>query len=179
MEEAKPQDVFFAQRASRLYARACARGEPTIGMYGERKTNARCPCTPQSTVETFGEEISAEACSIYSPGFWFSAIPTTTLTASAPSSTPQTLPCDSTLGPSVNILNDTVWTNCSEKTPTTTPNITSGYAIVGAIVGILSVALIIIIFIIIVVAFRKKLLCTLFSQTNEVIIIKLYIRFFE
>ena len=34
-----------------------------IGMYGERKTNARCPCTPQSTVETFGEEISAEACS--------------------------------------------------------------------------------------------------------------------
>ena len=33
----------------------------TVGMYGERKTNARCPCTPQSTVETFGEEISAEA----------------------------------------------------------------------------------------------------------------------
>ena len=32
-------------------------------MYGERKTNARCPCTPQSTVETFGEEISAVACS--------------------------------------------------------------------------------------------------------------------
>ena len=28
-----------------------------------RKTHARCPCTPQSTVETFGEEISAEACS--------------------------------------------------------------------------------------------------------------------
>ena len=37
--------------------------QSTIGMYGERKTNARCPCTPQSTVETFGEEISAEACS--------------------------------------------------------------------------------------------------------------------
>ena len=35
----------------------------TIGMYGKRKTNAPCPCTPQSTVETFGEEISAEACS--------------------------------------------------------------------------------------------------------------------
>ena len=35
----------------------------TIGMYGERKMNARCPCTPQPTVETFGEEISAEACS--------------------------------------------------------------------------------------------------------------------
>ena len=35
----------------------------TIGMYGERKTNARYPCTPQSTVETFGEEISAEVCS--------------------------------------------------------------------------------------------------------------------
>ena len=32
-------------------------------MYGERKTNARYPCTPPSTVETFGEEISAEACS--------------------------------------------------------------------------------------------------------------------
>ena len=27
------------------------------------KTNVRCPCTPPSTVETFGEEISAEACS--------------------------------------------------------------------------------------------------------------------
>ena len=35
----------------------------TIGVYGERKTNARCPCTPPSTVERFGEEISAEACS--------------------------------------------------------------------------------------------------------------------
>ena len=35
----------------------------TIGMYGERKTNTRYPCTPPSTVETFGEEISAEACS--------------------------------------------------------------------------------------------------------------------
>ena len=34
-----------------------------MGMYGERKTNARCPCTPPSTVETFGKEISAEACS--------------------------------------------------------------------------------------------------------------------
>ena len=35
----------------------------TVGMYGERKTIARCPCTPPLTVETFGEEISAEACS--------------------------------------------------------------------------------------------------------------------
>ena len=35
----------------------------TIGMYGERITNAPCPCPPSSTVETFGEEISAEACS--------------------------------------------------------------------------------------------------------------------
>ena len=82
---AKPRDVFFTPRARRFYARACARGEPTrartrkwcrsvsaveephdlatIGMYGERKRNARCPCTLQSTVETFGEEISAEACS--------------------------------------------------------------------------------------------------------------------
>ena len=32
----------------------------TIGMYGERKTNARCPCTLPSTVETFGEEISSK-----------------------------------------------------------------------------------------------------------------------
>ena len=31
----------------------------TIGMYGERKTNDWCPCTPPSTVETFGEKISA------------------------------------------------------------------------------------------------------------------------
>ena len=35
----------------------------TVGIYGERKTIAWCPCTPPSTVETFGEEISAEACS--------------------------------------------------------------------------------------------------------------------
>ena len=77
-------------RARRFYARACARGEPTrartrkwrrsvasrvraprstIGMYGERKTNVRCPCTPPSTVETFGEEISAEACSGKESGF--------------------------------------------------------------------------------------------------------------
>ena len=35
----------------------------TIGMYSEIKTNAPCPCTPPSTVETFGKEISAEACS--------------------------------------------------------------------------------------------------------------------
>ena len=35
----------------------------TVGMYGERKTIARCPCTPPLTVETFGEKISAVACS--------------------------------------------------------------------------------------------------------------------
>ena len=35
----------------------------TIGMYGERKMNARCSCTPPSTVGTFGKVISAEACS--------------------------------------------------------------------------------------------------------------------
>ena len=40
-----------------------SRGRAPRSMYGERKTNARCPCTPPSTVETFGEEISAEACS--------------------------------------------------------------------------------------------------------------------
>ena len=35
----------------------------TIGIYGERKTIAWCPCIPPSTVERFGEKISAEACS--------------------------------------------------------------------------------------------------------------------
>ena len=35
---------------------------PTI-YYGERKTIAWCPCTPPSTLKTFGEKISAEACS--------------------------------------------------------------------------------------------------------------------
>ena len=38
------------------------------------KTNARCPCTPQSTVETFGEEISAEACSGRRAGLYRCAI---------------------------------------------------------------------------------------------------------
>ena len=43
----------------------CPRRAPrsTVGIYGERKTIAWCPCTPPLTVETFGEEISAEACS--------------------------------------------------------------------------------------------------------------------
>ena len=31
----------------------------TIGKYGERIMNARYLCTPPSTMETFGEEISA------------------------------------------------------------------------------------------------------------------------
>ena len=47
-------------------ARACYAHEAprsTVGIYGERKTIAWCPCTPPSTAETFGEEISAEACS--------------------------------------------------------------------------------------------------------------------
>ena len=35
----------------------------TVGIYGERKTIAWCPCTPPSTMETFGQKISAEACS--------------------------------------------------------------------------------------------------------------------
>ena len=34
-----------------------------MGIDGERKTIAWCPCTPPSTLETFGENISAEACS--------------------------------------------------------------------------------------------------------------------
>ena len=55
---------------------ACARGggrrpgfearrapRSTVGIYGERKTIAWCPCTPPSTMETFGKNISAEACS--------------------------------------------------------------------------------------------------------------------
>ena len=36
---------------------------PYIGIFGERKTIAWCPCTPPSTVERFAEKISAEACS--------------------------------------------------------------------------------------------------------------------
>ena len=43
-----------------------AREEPprsTVGIYSERKTIACCPCTPPLTIETFGEKISAEACS--------------------------------------------------------------------------------------------------------------------
>ena len=35
----------------------------TVGIYGERKTIAWCPCTSPSTMETFGKKISAEACS--------------------------------------------------------------------------------------------------------------------
>ena len=40
-----------------------ARLRSTVGMYGERKMIAQCPCTPPLTVETFGEKISAGACS--------------------------------------------------------------------------------------------------------------------
>ena len=40
-----------------------AREEPhdlyTVGIYGERKTIAWCPCTSPSTLEMFGEKISA------------------------------------------------------------------------------------------------------------------------
>ena len=32
-------------------------------MYGKRKTITRCLCTPPLTLETFGEKISAKACS--------------------------------------------------------------------------------------------------------------------
>ena len=35
----------------------------TVGNYGERETIAWCPCTPPSTMETFGKKIIAEACS--------------------------------------------------------------------------------------------------------------------
>ena len=44
---------------------ACSRGgsRSAVEMYGWSKTIARCPCTPPSTMETFGEKISAEACS--------------------------------------------------------------------------------------------------------------------
>ena len=35
----------------------------SVGIYAERKTISWCPCTPPSTVERFGEKISAEACS--------------------------------------------------------------------------------------------------------------------
>ena len=39
----------------------CSRGGPrsTVDMYGWSKTIVRCPCTHTSTLETFGEKISA------------------------------------------------------------------------------------------------------------------------
>ena len=80
------QQSLSRARARRLYARACARGQrppfyacvhahvmasfsvcprraprSTVGIYGERKTIAWCPCTPPSTM-AFGEIISAEVC---------------------------------------------------------------------------------------------------------------------
>ena len=44
---------------------ACSRGGPrsAVELYGWSKTIGRCPCTPPSTLETFGEISSAEACS--------------------------------------------------------------------------------------------------------------------
>ena len=41
----------------------CQPWKSPIGMYSERKTIAWCPCRLLSTVETFGEKISADACS--------------------------------------------------------------------------------------------------------------------
>ena len=41
----------------------CKVPRSTVEMYGKRKTIARCPCTPPLTLETFGEKISAKACS--------------------------------------------------------------------------------------------------------------------
>ena len=35
-----------------------ARERSTVGIYGERKTIAWCPCTSPSTLEMFGEKIS-------------------------------------------------------------------------------------------------------------------------
>ena len=75
---AKPRDVFLRRahvdfmhahaHAENLHVHALAsfsvsRGRATIGIYGERRTIAWCPCTPPSTMETFGGKISAEACS--------------------------------------------------------------------------------------------------------------------
>ena len=61
-----------ARARVRVYTRACYGvvqclpvKNPTIyrRIYGKRKTIAWCPCTPPSTMETFGKKISAEACS--------------------------------------------------------------------------------------------------------------------
>ena len=41
----------------------CKGPRSTVEMYSKRKTIARCPCTPPLTLETFGEKISAKACS--------------------------------------------------------------------------------------------------------------------
>ena len=51
---------FFPARRTYTFA---ARVEAHDLPYGCSKTIARCPCTPPSTLETFGEKISAEACS--------------------------------------------------------------------------------------------------------------------
>ena len=41
----------------------CKGPRSTVDVYSKRKTIARCPCTPPLTLEPFGENISAKACS--------------------------------------------------------------------------------------------------------------------
>ena len=66
-----------------------------------------------------------------------------------------TLPCDWTLRPSVNYLNDgEVDPDCSVKTPTTAPTTNSGYLIAGAVAAILIFVGAIII--ILIVAYRRR-----------------------
>ena len=62
---ARGQRPHFYARVMHAYVMAsfsvCPRRAPrsTVGIYGERKTIAWCPCTSPSTLEMFGEKISA------------------------------------------------------------------------------------------------------------------------
>ena len=49
--------------ASFSVCRVKAHAWSTVEMYSKRKTITRCLCTPPLTLETFGEKISAKACS--------------------------------------------------------------------------------------------------------------------
>ena len=53
---AKPQDVFFAQRARRLYARACARGEPTVHAH----VNGVVQCQPGQSPTIYHRNVRRE-----------------------------------------------------------------------------------------------------------------------
>ena len=51
------------QKNSIIQCPPCKAPRSTVDMYGKTNTITRCPCTPLLTLEMFGEEISAKACS--------------------------------------------------------------------------------------------------------------------